>query len=82
MVLLQYDHEPHIEKSKRKGGHHKEIHRRDCAPVIVQESNPVLLLPWIRCSLREITRDGCETDGEAELLEFGLDLPSTPVILG
>jgi len=46
------------------------------------ESDPPLLLPWIGRSLWETTRDRCETDGEAELLELGLDLPSTPVILG
>ncbi len=75
------DHEPHIEKSKSHSRDHEEVHRRDCVLVIAEEGHPSLLLAWIGCSLREITRDGCEADCEAELLELAVDLPSTPAIL-
>ena len=75
------DHEPHIEKSESHSRDHEEVHRRDCFLVIEKEGHPSLLLAWIGCPLREITRDGCEADCEAELLELAVNLPSTPAIL-
>ena len=73
--------EPNVQQTKSHSRDDDEVHRRDCVLVIVQESDPALLLTWIGRSLREITRDGCETDAEAELLELGEDLPPTPVVL-
>ncbi len=49
--------------------------------MIAEKRHPTLLLTGIGCSYREVTRDGCEADGETGLLKFGVDLTCTPVVL-
>ncbi len=78
---LMVNYEPNRQQTKSHDRDDEEVHRRDSVLVIVQESDPALLLASIGCSLWVITRDGCETDFEAELLEFTVNLSSTPAIL-
>ena len=56
-------------------------HRGDTMLVIVKERPPPLALIMVRISLREISRDGGQTDGDPKLRELGPNLSGAPAIL-
>ncbi len=85
MALVEYDDviddEPNIQETKSHCRDYEEIHRSDPVLVIPKKGHPSLLHAGIGCPLGKIARDGCETDGEPEPLELGVDLSRTPVVL-
>jgi hypothetical protein len=75
------DDEPQVEQLEANGRDDEEVHCSDRVAVVSKEGHPVLPLVVVGPSFRQITRYGREADFEAELLEFGLDLPCSPVVL-
>ncbi len=76
------DDEPHVEQLEVDGRNDEEVHCRDDIPVVSEKGHPALSLALVECSFRQVARHGRQADGEAELLELGLDLPGSPVVLG
>jgi len=75
------DHEPGIQKPETRCGHDKEVHRRDLVSVIPKERVPSLALKTVGIPFREVSSDRGTADEDSELLEFGLNLTSAPVVL-
>jgi hypothetical protein len=78
---ITIDDEPDIEQLESNGRDDKEVHCCDRVSVVSQERGPALSLSLVGCSFRQIARHGRQADGEAELLELGLDLAGSPVVL-
>jgi hypothetical protein len=75
------DHEPGVQLAEPDGGDDDEVHRGDAVLVIAKKRLPALALLVVRVSLWKISRDRGEAHGEAQLLEFRLDLSGTPTVL-
>jgi len=75
------DHEPGIQQSEPNGGDDEAVHRGDTMLVIVKGRPPPLALIMVRISLREISRDGGQADGDPKLRELGPNLSGAPAIL-
>ena len=74
--------EPDVQHSEANGRDSEEVHRRDAVSVIPKEGPPALWLLSNGESLWEISRHRGKADREAKPLEFGLNLPCSPGILG
>ena len=75
------DHKPGVQESEPSGRNDQEIHRGDVVPVIAEKRPPSVALIMVRLSLREISRDGGQADGDSELSEFSADLSGAPTVL-
>jgi len=75
------DREPDVQQLESDCGDDEEVHPGDDILVIPKEGYPALLLIGIRPDFRHVARDGCEAHSDAELHQFGLDLPRSPAVL-
>ena len=75
------DHEPGLQQVEPNGGDDEKIHRGDTVAVVAKKRLPSLALIVIGILLWEISGDGGEAHGEAQLFEFGLDHSGTPPVL-
>jgi hypothetical protein len=75
------DHKPDVQQAEPNGGDDDEVHRGDAVFVIAKKRLPALALVAVRISLREISRDGGDADGETQLLEFRSDFSGSPTVL-
>jgi len=68
--------------SKRLGAHRRVYDIGSLSGAgIAKKRPPPLALIVVGILLREISRDGGDADGEAQLFEFSLDLSGTPAVL-
>jgi hypothetical protein len=74
------EREPDVEQLEADRRHDEEVHSGDHVAAIPQEGDPSLLGPGIGLGL--VARDRREAHLDSELRQLGLDLPSSPVILG
>ena len=74
--------EPDVEEREAHGRDDEEVHSRDHVPVIPQESHPPLMRVPAGIDLRQVSGDRCQSEVNSEFRQLGLDLSSTPAVLG
>lgn len=75
------DHKASVQHAESNGGNDDEVHRGDAVLVITKECLLALVLVVVRLSHWKISADSSETDPEAQLLAFGLNLSRPPTVL-